>query len=144
MINILNSLKHSVTETVPLVSGEWKHSHGAQWAHRKHYIPKQHPTKWRRATENTLHGMSVRHWHTLHPQRQHQDVHHTHTHTHWQTGFWKCFQLKNESVYSDSPEQYIKSNKKQTGQNMLQCFSNRSVTWSETEYRPGVTAVTGV
>lgn len=27
MINILSSRKHSETETVPLVSGEWKHSH---------------------------------------------------------------------------------------------------------------------
>lgn len=29
MINILNNLKHSATETVLFVSGEWKHSHGA-------------------------------------------------------------------------------------------------------------------
>lgn len=35
MINILNSLKHFLTETVPLVMGEWKHSHGAQSAQQK-------------------------------------------------------------------------------------------------------------
>lgn len=32
MINILNSLEHSVSEMVPLVRREWKHSHRAQWA----------------------------------------------------------------------------------------------------------------
>ena len=73
MINILNSLKHSGTKTVPLVSGEWKHSHRSTMSPPKALNSKttSDRVETRRRKKNTQ-------WHVC-PSLQHT---HTHTHTH--------------------------------------------------------------
>ena len=126
MINILNSLKHSGTKTVPLVSGEWKHSHRSTMSPPKALNSKttSDRVETRRRKKNTQWHVcpSLQHTHTHTLDPQHQDVHHRKKKHTQPTVFWKCFQSDNESEQS-----WTKSTEKQETETavMKQCGQNR-------------------
>ena len=145
MVNILNSLKHSVSETVPLVRGEWKHSHRAHWAQPKHWHSKITSDWVETSNRKCTHSVCVIDFVCVNAA--------THTHTHTPPSVAasrccsrRCFKmLWVRSAVSQQQTQTNKEQKQQLGrdvdrkQTCLQCvvFLTKNMEWKETNYSGG-------